>query len=162
MPAGISFLFSHPDRKRCFFLCFGAILLVKTNFISKERANEYLGKTWLWRVQGLFARVGSAAAQCGGACREPWLRKSRYRPPAAGDPAAGSRGGSTVSGGQADPGTGGAPSAGREPPRTGFASGSLRSCAGPQAHHGLRHHRGTERAPEPGRAGTSALRHAGG
>ena len=68
MPAGISFLFSHPDRKRCFFLCFGAILLVKTNFISKERANEYLGKTWLWRVQGLFARVGSAAAQCGGAC----------------------------------------------------------------------------------------------
>ena len=32
----------------------------------------------------------------------------------------------------------------------------------PALHHGLRHHRGTERAPEPGRAGTSALRHAGG
>ena len=161
MPAGISFLFSHPDRKRCFFLCFGAILLVKTNFISKERANEYLGKLGFGGYKGFSHEsdqlLRSAVELAGNlAAKKPipatccWRSCSRIT------------GRSTVSGGQADPGTGGAPSAGREPPRTGFASGSLRPCAGPQAHHGLRHHRGTERAPEPGRAGTSALRHAGG
>ena len=129
---------------------------------SKEQANGYLGEIGHRRLPGLFPGIGAAAAAGAAAGRQLWLRKSGYCPSAAGDAAAGTGDGGAVSNRAADHRAGGAAAAVSDPPHPGGASGPERPCGGPETHHGLCPHRGAERPPVPGRAGTPALRHAGG
>lgn len=87
--------------------------------------------------------------------------KGRHRPPAVGDAAGGRRPGGPLSGREEHHGAGSAASAVRRAGWFGHQACPGRYGGGPASDDGLRHHRGAERPPEPGRAGASALRHAG-
>ena len=88
-------------------------------------------------------------------------KKGRHRPPAVGDAASGRRPGGPLSGREEHLGAGSAASAVRRAGWFGHQACPGRYGGGPAPGDGLRHHRGAERPPEPGRAGASALRHAG-
>ena len=92
---------------------------------------------------------------------EGWAAKSGHRPSAVGDAAIGRRPGGPFSGREEHLGAGGAAAAFRRAERHGPPAGSGRHGGRPAPGDGLRRHRGAERPPEPGRAGTPALRHAG-